>query len=249
MGLFGNKKEKPRPVCPICGAEIKFFSSSIIADGTICDECVESIRPLYEKEVVCSKIRDSVTGQVSYDFSGQYHSTNRFQFASNRERDPILDLTVDEVKEAQQILEAYNKWVHDEYDGAEPDHSKESSPENNDVAGKVTAIMKIRDSELLMLRPLDVGLKRAKLLKGKTCARGYVGEGEFAKGDRAILISGGKEHEIELIDVYKGSLHDTTAHLIAAGMQKNIASKGDLAYLIFDGGEALAMAEDLIIKR
>lgn len=48
MGLFGKKKEKEKKVCPICGSEIKFFSSRVLADGeTICESCENKVRNNY----------------------------------------------------------------------------------------------------------------------------------------------------------------------------------------------------------
>ena len=39
MGLFG-KKDKPKKLCPICGKELSFFTSTLLADGSeICEEC------------------------------------------------------------------------------------------------------------------------------------------------------------------------------------------------------------------
>lgn len=248
MGLFGSKKNEPVPLCPICGRELRFLNSTVVADGTICDDCVKVIRPLYEKQVVCSKIRDNATGRISYDFSGRYHSTNRYQFASNREHDPVHDLTIREVREAMDILEAYNDWVRTEYGGSGPEPSGEGIAPG-DVPEGVTAILKVRASELMMPRPIDVGLKRAKQLKGKTCACGYVAEGSFAKGDRVILISGGREHETELIDVLRGDIHATSSEVIAQNVSRHEAGKTEYAFLIFDGGDAIVMADDIIIKR
>ena len=51
MGLFGKKKdkeEKEKQVCPICGQELKFFSSRVLADGeTICGNCENKVRNNY----------------------------------------------------------------------------------------------------------------------------------------------------------------------------------------------------------
>ncbi|MBR2783745.1 MAG: DUF4428 domain-containing protein [Firmicutes bacterium] len=50
MGLFGKKKdkEKEQKTCPICGGEIKFFSSRVLADGeTICQNCENKVRNNY----------------------------------------------------------------------------------------------------------------------------------------------------------------------------------------------------------
>lgn len=48
MGLFGGKKEKEKKPCPICGGELKFFSSRTLADGeTICESCENKVRNNY----------------------------------------------------------------------------------------------------------------------------------------------------------------------------------------------------------
>lgn len=41
MGLFSKKKKE---CCPICGGELKRFSSTQIKDGAICDKCVAMVR-------------------------------------------------------------------------------------------------------------------------------------------------------------------------------------------------------------
>ena len=46
MGLF-SKKEKAK--CPICGAEMGFFSSTSINDGKVCDACLEAYGAAYDK--------------------------------------------------------------------------------------------------------------------------------------------------------------------------------------------------------
>ncbi len=47
MGLFFNKKKTK---CPICGNEISLLSGEVIADGTICDDCVKMIRGQFDIE-------------------------------------------------------------------------------------------------------------------------------------------------------------------------------------------------------
>ncbi|WP_245190847.1 DUF4428 domain-containing protein [Anaerococcus jeddahensis] len=41
MKLFGKKEKK---LCPICGNELKLFSSVLVDDGEICGDCEKMIR-------------------------------------------------------------------------------------------------------------------------------------------------------------------------------------------------------------
>lgn len=41
MGLFGKKEKK---LCPICGKELKLFSSLPVEDGEICSDCEKMLR-------------------------------------------------------------------------------------------------------------------------------------------------------------------------------------------------------------
>ncbi|MBQ9707693.1 MAG: hypothetical protein IJV66_00720 [Firmicutes bacterium] len=120
------------------------------------------------------------------------------------------------------------------------------------VKGK-KARLKVEESELIMLSPAEIGFRLSRQLKGTTCAKGYVEEGTFAKGDAAILLSGGEdsgtETEIELIEVYRGEPGDRTGYVINSGLKEHIAREGEYAFLIFDGGDALAMAGDVIVSK
>ncbi|MBR5430131.1 MAG: hypothetical protein IK116_06335 [Firmicutes bacterium] len=45
MGLFGKKKNADQKTCPLCGGELKFFSSRVLGDGeTICGSCENKVR-------------------------------------------------------------------------------------------------------------------------------------------------------------------------------------------------------------
>ena len=102
MGLFGKKKEKEKKVCPICGGELKFFSSRVLADGeTICENCENKVRNNY----------------------GLYYK-QRF-FAVDRNGDGIIDndklddairhATLAEVKEIIAMNEEADKAATEEY--------------------------------------------------------------------------------------------------------------------------------------
>ena len=102
MGLFGKKKEKEKKVCPICGGELKFFSSRVLADGeTICENCENKVRNNY----------------------GLYYK-QRF-FAVDRDGDGIIDndklddairhATLAEVKEIIAMNEEADKAATEEY--------------------------------------------------------------------------------------------------------------------------------------
>jgi len=49
MALFG-KKDREKETCPICGKEMKFFSSEPVKDGTICGDCAKMLRGVYDVE-------------------------------------------------------------------------------------------------------------------------------------------------------------------------------------------------------
>ncbi len=94
MGLFG-KKEKH--LCPICGNELKLFSSLTVEDGAICSDCEKMIRGKFD----ITEYRKKRWGASGFDQEDYVKKTN----------DPLKAMTVDEIKEMIQSMKEEQREI------------------------------------------------------------------------------------------------------------------------------------------
>ncbi len=94
MGLFGKKEKK---LCPVCGNELKLFSSLVVKDGEICKDCENMIRADYNVTEYWQKRFGSI-GDERSDYMAKIS-------------DPIQNMTVDEIKEMIQTMKEEHEQI------------------------------------------------------------------------------------------------------------------------------------------
>lgn len=97
-------------------------------------------------------------------------------------------------------------------------------------------------------KPLDVGIPRAKALKGRVVTLGRIKGGEFAKGDKVAVVKNGTVDAhtkiLDLIPYEDGISFDTELN---ANMHKTKAAFDTEAWLILDVAEGVGPG-DVIAK-
>ena len=100
-----------------------------------------------------------------------------------------------------------------------------------------SAIFKIEETFVIAPKPLDVGLKRSKLLRDKTVAKGLVQAGTFTRDDSVTLLHGERKIETKLLAVYQCGVSDFDTEL-GANMCKS-AKTNCHAWLILEADGAI----------
>lgn len=90
-------------------------------------------------------------------------------------------------------------------------------------------------------RAQDVGVRRAKLLKGATVVRGSVREGSFRVGDEVRILGGGSA---AVLECFRQSASDFETEL-RANLPHRALKAGDAAWLILD---APASAGSVVVR-
>lgn len=83
MGLFG-KKNTEKKKCPICGEELTFFGSKVVADGEICENCEKMIRGQFNIEEYWVR---------KFGASGYHREDYRLKTS-----DPLGEMTIEEIR-------------------------------------------------------------------------------------------------------------------------------------------------------
>ncbi len=207
MGLFG-KKEKAK--CPICGGEMTFLKSVALADGTICLSCEAMLRGKYDIERWWS---------LRPDGSERLKS-----------RDPLLDMTIDEVRE---MIES----------------AKQAQAENVAAfGGEYANLLQIGDFFNIAPKATEVGIKRAKAFKNKVVVQGMVQSGEFSKDDAVVILHGDDRVETTVLDLFRCDGVMDFESAMKANMGKKQAAVNTNAWLVLDvesgvsNGDLLAKA-------
>lgn len=113
----------------------------------------------------------------------------------------------------------------------------------DEIFGKIAAtdIFEVYMNTVLNPKALDVGIKKAKELKGKIAVLGAVKRGTFFAGDKVLIIDGERETAAEVYGVYENLDDMSIYELIAAGnRKKGIDEKIDSSYIVFSTPELIA---------
>ena len=194
MGLFGKKEKK---LCPICGKEMGFLSSKVIADGEICEECENRARRVFGMHTFTEYERETELHLMKF-------------------RDDMSSATLEDIRAIIALQEK---------DG-------EAAKEKLAGLGDFTASFTTDAAFTIDPKPMDVGLKRAKILKGATVVDGVVQSGEFQNGDTVYIVGDGKV-EATVLECYKRDASDFQTEL-SAHMQKKGVKAGEAGWLILD---------------
>lgn len=95
--------------------------------------------------------------------------------------DPILEMSLDDVKNAVSEAEAFRAKEREAYGGHQA----------------VMVVDHVRDLE--KLKPMKVGIPKAKKFKDAVCAVGYVKVGAFRRGDAVSVLHGGDACDAEVL--------------------------------------------------
>lgn len=191
--------------------------------------------PLCGGELTFFKAHSLADGEICENcenvLRGQFLSkTRRTRSGMVYQDDPIKRLTVDEARE---ILS---------------EKQEEAAEAISDIGGDFANIFKADSAFSISPKPLDVGLKRAKLLNDKGVLRGLVVAGSFNQGDAVYLKqwSGLRPTTIlELIPITTTSEFKTE---LGANMHKKTVSANSNAWFILDVPGAEVGADDMIVK-
>lgn len=85
--------------------------------------------------------------------------------------------------------------------------------------------------------PLEVGLRKARLLKNRVVVRGTVEAGEFTAGDSVHMGSERGRTEAVLLDVIPCDTAENFNVALKANLHDSVAVEGSNAWLILDVGD------------
>ncbi len=213
MGLFSKKEKEPKR-CPICGGEMTFFSSELIADGgEICGDCAKKLRGECQLEQYWER-RFGHAGFRDEDYKLKTY-------------DHLKDLTLDDVR---QIF-------------AEKQERQEESLEmlGDDYAN----IFQPEEAFTIEPKPLQVGLKRARQMKGSCVVRGMAQRGSFDQGDSVLIVHEGETRPATILELVPCTSLDFWTEM---AMHKKHIDEGYPAWFILDPADGFVEAGDRIVK-
>lgn len=125
---------------------------------------------------------------------------------------------------------------------------QEAAAALSELGGSYQNLFKADDAFSISPKPLEVGMKRAKLLKDRAVLRGMVLAGAFNQGD-AVQLKRGESMTattiLELIPITTTSEFDTE---LGANSHKKTVAAGNGAWLILDVSGADARNGDLVVR-
>jgi len=130
--------------------------------------------------------------------------------------DPLKIMTVEQIKFMVNEKKEQQAEVVDAFDG------------------NYANLARIESTFTIAPKALEVGLKRAKQLKGRVVATSIVSAGEIKRGDEVVLISGTGEVETTVLDVIKCSNSSTFETELSANLGKHKAEAGNSAWIFLD---------------
>ena len=211
MGLFGfSKKDEKKEVknaCPLCGGKAGLLNSVILNDGTsICDKCAAKLRTRYPIE---EREKLDAFGYVAYKSDG---TVKTYIY------DALNELSLDEVKAAM----------------AEQDMEASKAEE---VLGIGFSATFTAGENIFRIAPktMDVGMFRAKKLKGALVVEGVVHTGEFAKDDAVVLVHDGVQTPITIFEAHTKDVGGFEMELKANLSRKVKAGKSGWLIVDYDG--------------
>lgn len=125
---------------------------------------------------------------------------------------------------------------------------REVSATVSELGGSYENLFKADDAFSISPKPLEVGLKRSKLLKDRGVLRGLVMAGAFNQGDAVQLKRGNSLTPttiLELIPIDRTSEFDTE---LGANTHKKTAATNTNAWFILDVSGAEVRAGDVVVK-
>lgn len=188
--------------CPLCGSELKFLGGKVLGDGTtICDACEEKLRLFYQTGF---EEKTDAFGNVVYQSNG---------YVSKKLVDDMSSISIDEAKAAMAEIDKRAAQLAEEF------------------GGKYSSVFTVgSDSFCIAPKALEVGLKRAKLLKDATVVDGLAVTGSFDKDEEVIIVVNGVEKKARVIEAHKKDVSDF-ATILRANMKQGF-SQGTNGYLI-----------------
>ena len=209
MGLFGKKEAKR---CPICGGEMTFFSSALVADGEICPDCEKKLRGEVQLEQYWEH-------KFGHGYKDEDYKLKTY--------DHLRDLTLDDIRtifaEKQERREESLEMLGDDYANIfQPEEAFSIEP-----------------------KPLQVGLKRAKQMKGSCVVRGMAQRGSFDQGDSVLIVHEGEARPATILELVPcGSLDFWTE----MAMHKKHIDEGFPAWFVLSPTDGFVEPGDRIVK-
>ncbi len=211
MGLFGKKDKEPKR-CPICGSEMSFFSSALIADGEICADCEKKLRGDVRLEQYWER-------RFGHGFRDEDYKLKTY--------DPLKELTLEDVRtifaEKQERQEESLEMLGDEY----------------------ANIFQPEEAFTIEPKPLQVGIKRAKMMKGSCVARGMTQRGSFDQGDSVLIIHEGEARPATILELVPCTSLDFMTEM---AMHKKHIDEGYPAWFVLDPADGFVEPGDRIVK-
>ncbi len=217
MALFG-KKDKPKKTCPICGGELHFFTSLLLADNNeICADCAQKMRDQFN---------------VEYYWERKYWRDGDVT-VRKKSHDLLQDLTLEEVMEIMAQKEEDKQETLQTVDGA---------------AGAYASVFTFTQPEQIFPKPLQVGIPRAKALKGAWVCKGTAIRGSFEQGDDVLVLAqDGTTRPAKIAVLIPCDIIDFWTELQARTHKKTIA-EGFPAWIVLDPAIGEVREGETIVK-
>lgn len=170
-------------ICPVCGNPYDTEYPTKVADGKICSVCDKLLRGGYFKETITIDPDDPEhRKKYAYEIQQRKNGKGGLLNYDTAIQDELAELTVEDIKEdiatlVQRKAEAIAAF-----------------------GGRFQHIFCVDEGFAYTLGALDGGVTRVKKYQGKLVVNGMVARGEFSREDTAVLISGGRERPVKILE-------------------------------------------------
>lgn len=179
---------------------------------------VFSMKVIADSEI-CENCEKMIRGQFDIEEYWQRkwgtNGTHREDYRL-KTADPLGAMTLEEVREMIALKKQQQAQVAEQYGSA------------------YSNLARVESTFTIAPKALDVGLKRAKELKGRVVATCLMVSGELKKGDEVTLKVSDGDIQTRILDVILCSDHTTFETELSANMGKHRAEAGVNAWILLD---------------